>query len=358
MRFYPRPTAHRYSKTASEGPDAGSERDQVVTKRLCILAACSSLALGAAPSGRAPVLERVADIPLPGSATRLDYQSIDTTANRLYISHMNGGELIVFDLKRRRVEATIGGLPRVTGVCAVPALAKVYASAAGSHSVAVIDGRTLRVVARLGEIGFPDGIAYAPEVKKIYVSDESGGGELVIDGVSNRVTRTIPVGGEAGNTVYDAGSGHILVAVQTRNEAVEIDPHTDKVVARHELKGADHPHGMSIDARHRLLFVANEGNARLLTVDLRTMEVIDTHPVGEDPDVLAFDTTSERLYVASESGIVAVLTETDGRLVHDGDISMPHAHTVSVDTRTHLVYFPLQNVNGHPTLRIRTPRRR
>ena len=34
---------------------------------------------------------------------------------------------------------------------------------------------------------------------------------------------------------------------------------------------------------------------------------------------------------------------------------MPHAHTVSVDPLTHLVYFPLQNLNGHPVLRIMTP---
>jgi len=31
---------------------------------------------------------------------------------------------------------------------------------------------------------------------------------------------------------------------------------------------------------------------------------------------------------------------------------MPHAHTVFVDPETHLVYFPLENVNGHPVLRI------
>ncbi len=270
---------------------------------------------------------------------------------------MNGGQLVVFDLRRRRVEATIDGLPRVTGVCAVSALSRVYASVAGSRHVAVIDARSLRVVARVGEIGFPDGIAYAPGVKKIYVSDESGGGERVIDCVSNRVVATIPVGGEAGNTIYDGGSERILVAVQTRNELVEIDPHSDRVVARHLLKGAAHPHGMSIDVAHRLLFVANEGNARLLTVDLRTMKVISSHRVGEEPDVLAFDAALGRLYVASESGVVAVFTERNGRLVHDGDVTMPHAHTVSVDPWTHRVYFPLQDIGGRPVLRIMAPRR-
>jgi hypothetical protein len=61
------------------------------------------LILEAAVSIAAPSLERVADIPLPGSASRFDYQSIDTTTDRLYISHMGAGEMVVFDLKTRQV---------------------------------------------------------------------------------------------------------------------------------------------------------------------------------------------------------------------------------------------------------------
>jgi len=300
----------------------------------------------------APILKRLADIPLPGPALRFDYQSIDTTAGRLYISHMDASELVVFDLVSRRVEGTIPHLPRVTGVWAVPALGTIYASVPGKHSVAVIDARTLRVKALVGEIGFPDGIAYAPRVKKIYVSDESGGGELVIDGPTSRRVTTIPLGGGAGNTIYDPGSERILVAVQTRDEVVEIDPRTDRVTARHKLKGASRPHGMALDAIDRLLFIANEGNATLLTVDLRTMAVIETHRVGEDPDVLAFDPGWRRLYVASESGTVSVFREQAGRLVPDGNLTMPHAHTVSVDPRTHIVYLPLESVHGRPVLRI------
>ena len=320
-----------------------------------------SLALGTGSPSRAseesaPVLERVVDVPLSGPTVRFDYQSIDTTANRLYISHMNVGELVIFDLKARRVEGTIGDLPRTTGVWSVPALGKVYASVPGHHHVAVIDARTLRVETRVGQIGFPDGIAYAPDVKKIYVSDESGGGELVIGGPTDRVVTSIPLGGEAGNTIYDPGSGHILVAVQSRNEVVAIDPRTDRVIARHRLPGASHPHGMSLDVGGRLLFVANEGNATLLIVDLRTMSVMGHVPVGNDPDVLAFDPEWHRLYVAAESGDVTVFTERKGGLTLFGRITMPHAHTVSVDPRTHLVYFPLQDIGGRPLLRIMAAR--
>jgi DNA-binding beta-propeller fold protein YncE len=297
-------------------------------------------------------LERVADVPLPGPAVRFDYLSVDTTSDRLYISHMNAGELVVFDLGRGQVIGRIGGLPRVTGVLAVPDLAKVYASVPGDHQVAVIDARTLDVVARVGKIGFPDGITYVPAARKVFVSDESGGGETVIDGLSNRVLATIPIGGEAGNSIYDPVSDRVLVAVQTRDEVVAIDPRADRVTGRYPLRGAAHPHGMSLDAFRRLLFVANEGNGTLLTVDLRDWKTIDTYRVGDDPDVLAFDPAAERLYVASESGAVSVFSERGGRLVHDGDVRFPHAHTVAVDTRTHRVYLPLQDVGGRPLLRV------
>src|SRR6267142_3480121 len=320
--------------------------------RVFALVALSSLLWSAGYPRECPVLRLVADIPLPGPAVRFDYQSVDTVANRLYISHMNAGELIVFSLAKRKVEGTVGDLPKVTGVLALPALGKIYVSVPGEHHVAVIDARTLRVQALLGEIGFPDGIAYAPDEKKLYVSDEAGGGELVIDCASDRVLTTIPIGGEAGNTVYDPGAKRILVAVQTRNEVVEIDPHTDRVTARHKWAGAAHPHGMAVDVVHRLLFVANERDASLLTVDLRSMKVLSRHRVGGDPDVLAFDPGLNRLYVASESGVVSVLTGRNGKLMHDGDMVVAHAHTIAVDPRTHVVYLPLSNVDGHPIMRI------
>ena len=319
-------------------------------------AAPSPAALASATTTR-PVLEVVADVPLPGPAVRFDYQSIDTTANRLYFSHMSAGELLVLDLRSRKLAGRVADLPRVTGICCVPALGKVYASVPGHHHVAVIDARTLAVVARVGDIGFPDGIAYAPDVGKVYVSDESGGGERVIDGSTNRVLSTIDVGGEAGNTIYDPGSKHILVAVQTRGDFVEIDPRADTIVTRHALPGSAHPHGMAVDAAARLLFVASEDDATLQTVDLRTMKVLDQQFVGEDPDVLAFDPLWRRLYVGAESGDVTVFDEKNGRLVEVGRVSLPHGHTVSVDPRTHLVYFPLQDFAGRPVLRIMSPRR-
>jgi len=237
-------------------------------------------------------------------------------------------------------------------VLAVPELGKVYASAVGLRQVAIINDTTLQVVAYAGPIAFPDGLAYAPDQQKVYVSDESGGVELVIDGRSNQVVTTIPLGGEAGNTVYDAGSHCVLVAVQTQHQVVAIDPRTDRVIGRYRPAGVDYPHGLLVDAPQRLLFVANNGVATLSIIDLQTMRVLGTKPIGRSPDVLAFDPVWRRLYVASETGVVSVFTELGSVLTLDGELTMPHAHTVAADPRTHLVYFPLQDLAGQPVLRI------
>lgn len=159
---------------------------------------------------------------------------------------------------------------------------------------------------------------------------------------TNSLIATIPLGGGAGNTVYDPGSGHIIVAVHGRNEIAVIDPTTAKIAGRYPVNGIEHPHGIAIDVKGRLAFVAGEGNSKVAVVDLTNMQVLSTYPVGKGPDVLAFDPGLGVLYVSAESGHVAVFRENGNSLVAMGTLFMPHAHSVSVDPQTHLVYFPLQ----------------
>jgi DNA-binding beta-propeller fold protein YncE len=78
-------------------------------------------------------------------------------------------------------------------------------------------------------------------------------------------------------------------------------------------------------------------------------------PIGSDPDVLAFDPALARLYVAAESGVVAVFQDHDGSLNQLGWYRAPRAHSVAVDPTTHRVYLPLANVSGHPVLRVLVP---
>lgn len=314
---------------------------------------------GAQTPATRPVLTTVADIPLPGAAVRFDYQSLDSANGRLYIAHMNDDHLVVFDLATRAVLANLGGFRRVHGVLAVPGANRVYASATGDHKLVAVDAHSLKIVGQAGPITYPDGIAYAPLQHKVFVSDEHGGVDAVVDGATNALIANIPLGGGAGNTVYDPTARRILVAVHRLNQLVVIDPAKNSITARYDLPGIDDPHGIALDLEDSVAFVAGEGNHSLALIDLKTMRILG-HPysVGDDPDVLVFDPVLKRLYVSAESGTVTVFQYRNRALTLLGALQMPHAHTVAVDPRTHFVYFPLEDLDGHPVLRIMQPETR
>lgn len=321
---------------------------------------CSEAQRISAPArqaNEAVYLKPIADVPLTGRASRLDYQSFDPRSGRLYIAHLGDSMMTVFDTRMQKVVGDVKDLKNVHGVLAVPELNRVYASATGSNELAVIDDQTLQVIARVPTGNYPDGIAYALAEKKLYVSNKNGKSDTVIDASTNKVIGTISLDAEAGNTQYDTVSDRIFVAVGERNQIVEIDPKSDSIVGRYDLTGCKGAHGLLIDGERGLAFAACEDNAKLAAFDLKGKKLLSIYDVGKDPDVLAFDTDLRRLYVSAESGIIAIFNEKDDRtlqLLANDDLA-PKAHTVAVDSSTHRVYFPLENVNGKPTLRIVVP---
>ena len=303
-----------------------------------------------------PPLKVVADIPLTGGTTRLDYQSLDSANGRLYIAHLGSDLMTVFDVNKQAVVGDVKDLKRVHGVLAVPELHRVYASATGTNELAVIDDQSLAIIARAPAGDYPDGIAYASKENKIYVSDLHGKSDTVIDARTNQRVTTIPLGGGAGNSQYDSVSDRIFVTVDGKEELAEIDPNSDQVAARYPLTGCKGSHGLLIDSENRLAFAACEENSKLVVFDLQTKKATAAFTVGADPDVLAFDTERHRLYVSAESGNLSIFDEKNRDLqnVYTG-FFVANAHTVAVDSRTHRVYWPLQNLGGKPVLRITVP---
>lgn len=301
-------------------------------------------------------LKQVIDVPLTGKATRLDYQSFDATNGRLYIAHLGDDMMTVFDTKTQKVVGDVKDLKHVHGVLAVPELHRVYASATGTNELAVIDDQTLQVVARVKTGDYPDGIAYASKEKKLYVSNLHGKSDTVIDANTNKVITTVSLNAPAGNTQYDSVSDRIFVAVHKLNQIIEIDPITDKVVGNYPLAGCEDSHGLLIDSKNRFAFAACEGNAKLAMFDLTKKKLLAIYPVGDDPDVLAFDSDLGRLYVSAESGVLTIFDEKKDSLETVGKgFYAANAHTVAVDGATHRVYLPLENVDGKPVLRIAIP---
>jgi DNA-binding beta-propeller fold protein YncE len=309
--------------------------------------------LGSQPPPRSALPQQITgQVQLPGDGSRFDYASVDSGRGLLFIAHLGASEVIEVDLRADRVVRTIPNLPQVHGVLVVPALHRVYATATGTNQVIGLDEDTGAVATRSPTGDYPDGLAFDQRRAAIWTTNETGGTETVIDAATGNGRGSVDLGGEVGNVVYDPAADQMWVAVQGRNDLAAIDPATLTVTHRVPLPGCDHPHGLAIDPGNRLGFVACDGNATLLTVDLTTGQTLGSNPVGPQPDVLAYDQTTHRLYVAAESGWVVILDLRDRQLsVIGSDHLADGAHVVAVDQLTHRSYYPVPaGADGHPAL--------
>jgi DNA-binding beta-propeller fold protein YncE len=304
-------------------------------------------------AARSPLpLRAVGEVPLPGDGSRFDYAGLDPERGLLFVAHLGASEIIEIDVRAHRVVRTIPSVAQVHGVIVVPALRRVFATATAANRMVALDEDTGAVLTQAPTGDYPDGLAYDPKRGSVWTTNESGGSETVIDATTGAVRATVPLGGEVGNVGYDSIADWMLVAVQGRGDLAVIDPGSLAVTQRISLPGCEHDHGLAVDPSNRLAFVAYDGNATLLTVDLTTAHVTGTNPVGQDPDVLAYDQPARRLYVAAESGTVTVLDLHDHTLTVAGsDHLADGAHVVAVDPGTHHTFYPVPaGTNGRPAL--------
>lgn len=314
-----------------------------------LAAACSHVS----QTGRLP-LEAVTDLALPGDTSRFDYASLDTDRHRLFVSHLGADEVVVVDTAGPKLASIISGLSQVHGVLVVPGHGKVLAAVTGRNEVAVIDEDSGSVLATAPTGEYPDGLAFDAADNRAFASNEVGGSLTAIDPDTARVLGTVALGGEVGNVVFDPASSRLLVAVQARNEVAMVDPRTLAVTERHHLDGCDHPHGLAVVGQRG--FVACDGNARLLVLDLADGAVRSRFSVGKGPDVVAYDAGLGRLYVMAESGVVAAFEVRARSVSLLGRRKLAaNAHSAAVDPQSHLLYVPLASVGGHPVLRVFSP---
>jgi DNA-binding beta-propeller fold protein YncE len=308
------------------------------------------------------VLHKRGDVRLPGAVgslyrpSRLDEAEFDPATRRVYVAHQREGAVDVVDVAGMRVVGTVTGIPHVHALRLAADLGKLFATATIDDQVVTIDIAGLRVTGRTATGRFPDSMAYDAVHHLLIVSNRQDGSDTIIDARTGTVVRTVALGTQVGEAVYDPTSGDVLVAVDRPDELVAVDASTGAVRGHSLLPGCVGPHGVAVDGPAGVAFVACQTNHRLAMVDLHRSTQQFLGEVDGTPDGIADDPGLHRLYVAAESGVVSVFDTDQGRLRKRGQGRLErHAHSVVVDPETHEVDFPLESVGGHPTLRIMKP---
>lgn len=326
------------------------------------LSACGSCSHGstspAVSSSPNLPLVLVADAPLPGASARFDYQEIEASTSHLIVAHMNDASVLVLNLGDASVAKLLPNIPTPRGVTSGDG--RIFVTSSPSRLV-IIDDTSLAEISRVATGNGPDGVGYDSADHIVGVSDQGDGAISLIADKGDGQRTQVPLGRETGNVIFDASRGGFWAAVVNASppdQLVQIDPLSHTVVTRIDLPGCDGAHGVRLHPDGQTAFVACENNDVLARVDLGSAHAVTTAPTGSGPDVLSVDPGLGWLYVAAESGDLAVFDINQKSLVtidreHPGD----NAHSVAVDPATHRVFFPLvSGPNGKPVMRIMQPK--
>lgn len=307
------------------------------------------------PCARGQTLRQVGKFDLPGPAgKRFDYLTIDDEDHFLLSAHLGAGILYVIDMRTNKVVKAIPGLPGITGLEFVPGVRKVYTSDWGEEKIGVVDLHSMAVTKRLATEAKPNGSTYAAPFHKVYVSDTLGKAVAVVDVDKDEVVKTIEFASETGMPQYDSSARKVYVNLRNTNEIAEIDPATDEVSGKYPVDGCQFNHGMAVDSEHHRAFILCSGNRTFTVFALDAHKSIAHLAMPAGADVVKFDPSLGRIYVACSSGFISVFQAEDAehyRKLEDFPVEKM-VHSLAVDSMTHRVYAPEQQEKGQPVARM------
>lgn len=273
-------------------------------------------------------------ISLPGEG-RGDYLTADPASNRLFVTHSTA--VHVLDLTTLKPLALVTGLSAAHGVAVDPD-GHAFVSDGNRDAVVMFDPSSGRELKRIPVGKKPDSILFDPASSKILAFNGDSNSVSVIDPVTASVVGTIELPHPPEFAQTD-GKGHVFVNFEEGNAVGVID--TAKMSLDHliPLKGCDGPAPLAIDRINHRLFSGCANHVMSVT-DAASGKVVALVPIGGDPDGIAYDPTTKRIFVANRDGrwtIVHQSTPNSYKVEQPLKID-EYAKTVALDPKTHRIF--------------------
>jgi YVTN family beta-propeller protein len=266
-----------------------------------------------------------------------DYIEVGPVNNWLYISH--GTQVNVLN---RKTGDSVGVIENTTGVHGIAfdvANKKGFTSNGRINTVTVFDMNTNQVLAQVTTGQNPDAIFYEPYSKKIITCNGRSKNLSIIDPAKNTVIDSVDVGGKPETAVSDE-AGKIFVNIEDKNEIVEIDAKTFKVLNHWSIAPADGPTGLAYDKVTKRLFAGCDKT--LVVMDATSGKVIATPVIGGGCDGVVFDPGTKNIFTSNGEGTVTVIHEdaADKFTVVENIPTKRGARTLALDKISHQLFLP------------------
>ena len=266
-----------------------------------------------------------------------DYLAVGPVNDWLYVSH--GAQVNILNKKTGDSVGVIENTTGVHGIAFDMADKKGFTSNGRLNNVTVFDLNTNKVIEQIPAGQNPDAIMYESFSKKIITCNGRGKNLSIIDPSQSKLIDSVDVGGKPETAVSD-GAGKIFVNIEDKNEIVEIDAKTWKVLNHWSIAPAEGPTGLAYDNKTKRLFA---GCDKLLVVlDAVTGKIIDKLTIGDGCDGVAFDAGSKNIYTSNGEGTMTVIHEdnADKFSVIENIPTKRGARTIALDNTSHLIYLP------------------
>ena len=236
--------------------------------------ASSTEVLAQVPAGDSTKVRRIAI----GGEGGWDYLTADADAKRLYVSR--GNRIVVVDTDSEKVVGELTDTPGVHGVAVVTDLGRGFTSNGGDDTVTAFDLKTLKATGKLKIGGRPDAIMFDPASHRVFTYNHGSKDATAIDPSAMSVAGTVALEGVPEAAVAD-GRGHIFVNLMDKNEVVEFDASTCRVLNRWSLAPGTRPTGLAMDREQRRLFSVCSGSQSMVVARCRQRQ--DTRQLADRP---------------------------------------------------------------------------
>ena len=284
-----------------------------------------------------------------------DYLTVDADARRLYISR--GTHVMVLDTDSGKSVGDIPDTPGVHGIALAPELGRGFTSNGREGTVSVFDIKSLSSAGDKIKVGDnPDAILYDPATKRVFTFNGRSQDATAIDGATGKVLGTIKLDGKPEFAASDA-KGMIYVNIEDKSELTAIDPKTLEVKAKWPLAPCTEPSGLSIDRKHRRLFVGCD-NKMLAVVDADSGKVLATPAIGDGVDATTYDDETGLAFASCGEGLLTVVKEDGGKYNAENVPTKRGARTLALDGKTHNVFTVTADFGPRPAPTADNPRPR
>lgn len=276
-------------------------------------------------------------IDLPSHETGgFDHADVHRPSGWVFVAHTALGQVEIIDGVRGTHVGTAPSCPEASGVLCPPGIDLAFAAARGAGRVLVLEAPSGTLLRTLDAGARPNGLAWDPGRRRLLAADVQDNHARLLDLGTGDVVRAVALPGRPRWCLYDRRGDRFLVNIA--------DPARVAVLAADTLTPAPPlpmaqrgPHGLALDDVTGHLFVACD-SGDLAVLDPVSGAVLHTIPIAGPPDVLWLNAARQRLYIAMGApGVVQVL-DTQAMTVVEEIGTEDGAHTLTFDEDRQRLY--------------------